>query len=82
MAEQGCGAGSLAGKIAVATILSVTTIWSGRAVMGQAGTAIALRELSVPVQRRGSRLSSRRRDCTGRDCRREARQARHGCLNR
>jgi hypothetical protein len=45
MAEQGCGAGSLAGKIAVATILSVTTIWSGRAVMGQAGTAIALREL-------------------------------------
>jgi hypothetical protein len=45
MAEQGCGAGSLAGKIAVATILSVATIWSGRAVGGQAGTAIALREL-------------------------------------
>jgi hypothetical protein len=45
MAEQGCGAGSLAGKIVVATILSVATIWSGRAVGGQAGTAIALREL-------------------------------------
>jgi hypothetical protein len=45
MAEQGCGAGSLAGKIAVVTILIVATIWSGRAVGGQAGTAIALREL-------------------------------------
>jgi hypothetical protein len=45
MAELGCRAGNLAGKLAVVTILIAATIWSGRAVGGQAGTAIALREL-------------------------------------
>lgn len=45
MAKQGCGAGELAGKIVVVAILIATTTWSGRAVKGQTGTAIALREL-------------------------------------
>ena len=45
MAEQRCGVGTLAGKLAVATIVIVATLGFGRAVGGQAGTAITLREL-------------------------------------
>ena len=45
MAKPGCGAGKPARKIAVVTILIVTTTWSCRAVGGQAATAIALHEL-------------------------------------
>jgi hypothetical protein len=45
MAKQRCNTGKSAGDIAVATILIVAATWSSRAVGGQAGTAIALREL-------------------------------------
>jgi hypothetical protein len=45
MDKQGRWAGRLAGEIAVVTILIAATTGSGRAVGGQAGTAIALREL-------------------------------------
>ena len=45
MAKQRCITGKSAGEIAVATILIVAAAWSSRAVEGQAGTVIALREL-------------------------------------
>jgi hypothetical protein len=44
MAKERCGAGRIAGAMAVVTILIVATAWPARAVSGQAGTPIVLRE--------------------------------------